>query len=464
MLKKYLSLTRCLPLAVSSVPATSPPPTNNVQTSSSVSPNSSSTSASQPPALPAKPSSLNAVVNRTASNYSPYNANRFGASPYGVGGYSSYSSPYSRFGGMNSLYGGYGNGYGGMYGGIGGMGGMYGGLGQPGMMGTDPNDPNSLTNSFNQNTQATFQMIESLVGAFGGFAQMLESTPHAEYLAAMISVAEQFSNLRNTLGSILGIFTLLRWIRTLIAKVTGRPPPADATSLTPSAFASFQGLSASSSPNNSNGPPSLSKKPFIFFLLAVFGLPYLMTKLIRSLAASQSQQQNQQHQYSLDGTAVGPDGQPLSLQHQPIDPSKLTFCRVLYDYSPPLAPPGRSSAISDAIDLTVKKGDPVAVLSKSDPMGNASEWWRCRARDGRVGYLPGVYLEEIVMKRQIEPDEGRARTMSDRSDSSRANSLKVEEKGEKVLVDRPRPPPPPKVEAKVGDISVESFQKSGFYP
>lgn len=53
---------------------------------------------------------------------------------------------------------------------MGGMGGMYGGM--PG----DPNDPNSLTNSFGQSTQATFQMIESIVGAFGGFSQMLEST------------------------------------------------------------------------------------------------------------------------------------------------------------------------------------------------------------------------------------------------------------------------------------------------
>ena len=71
----------------------------------------------------------------------------------------------------------YGGG-GGMYGGMGNMygGGMYG---QPGGMmgpGVDPNDPNSLTNSFSQSTQATFQIIENLVGAFGGVAQMLEST------------------------------------------------------------------------------------------------------------------------------------------------------------------------------------------------------------------------------------------------------------------------------------------------
>jgi len=65
-------------------------------------------------------------------------------------------------------------GMGGMYGG-----GMYGGMpgGMPGMGGQgDPNNPDSLTNRFNMSTQATFQMLEGIVGAFGGFAQMLEST------------------------------------------------------------------------------------------------------------------------------------------------------------------------------------------------------------------------------------------------------------------------------------------------
>lgn len=58
-----------------------------------------------------------------------------------------------------------------MYGG-GMYGGMPGGMGMPG----DPNNPESLTNRFNMSTQATFQMLEGIVGAFGGFAQMLEST------------------------------------------------------------------------------------------------------------------------------------------------------------------------------------------------------------------------------------------------------------------------------------------------
>jgi peroxin-13 len=138
---------------------------------------SSSAAASSiiPPSLPERPESLSSVVNRTASNYS-YNAPRSFASPYGYGGlngYSSYTSPYNRFGtgAYGSMYGsGYG-GYGGMYGGA--MPGMYGGM-PPGIPG-DPNNP-SLTQAFSQSTQATFQLIESIVGAFGGFAQMLEST------------------------------------------------------------------------------------------------------------------------------------------------------------------------------------------------------------------------------------------------------------------------------------------------
>ena len=107
--------------------------------------------------------------------------------PYGGYG-GGYSSPYSRLGGYGG-YGGYGGGMGGgmaggmgggmygSYGGYGGMygGGMYGGMPGGGMPG-DPNNPESLTGRFNMSTQATFQMLEGIVGAFGGFAQMLEST------------------------------------------------------------------------------------------------------------------------------------------------------------------------------------------------------------------------------------------------------------------------------------------------
>ncbi|RDA92906.1 hypothetical protein CP533_3881 [Ophiocordyceps camponoti-saundersi (nom. inval.)] len=327
------------------------------------------------PPLPERPSSL------AATGYSRVGTGGVGvggvgvgvgASPYGGygGAYSSpYSSPYSRFGGYGGgMYGGYGGYGGGMYGG-----GMYGGM--PGMAGGQ-NDPNSLTNRFNNGTAATFQMLEGIVTAFGGFAQMLESTYMATHSSffAMVSVAEQFGNLRDTLGSILGIFTLMRWIRTLIAKLTGRPPPADATALTPAAFARFEGRVQGP---DATQPPRASRKPLFFFLVAAFGLPYLMSKMIRSLVASHEEEERrlllQQQQQ----------------QEQALDPSKLEFCRLLYDFLPADA----NAATNNSLELHARKSDLVAVLSKNDPAGNPSEWWLCRSRDGRQGYLPSTYLE-----------------------------------------------------------------------
>jgi peroxin-13 len=250
-------------------------------------------------------------------------------------------------------------------------------------------------------------------------------------ILAMVSVAEQFGNLRDTLGSILGIFAILRWMRTLFAKLTGRPPPADATALTPSAFASFEGRKFHPD-GTPAGPPRPSKKPFFFFLAAAFGLPYLMSKLIKALAASQEEEQRR---LAASGQIqFGPDGQPIPQQ---IDPSKLDFCRVLYDFTP------ESGAAVQGVDLEVRKGDLVAVLSKSDPMGNPSEWWRCRARDGRMGYLPAVYLEAA---RKPGQPIGEIKSASQSASSVTSEGVKT-----------------PSVSGKPGDMSVESFQKSQFY-
>ncbi|KAI8959701.1 Peroxin 13, N-terminal region-domain-containing protein [Daldinia sp. FL1419] len=357
------------------------------------------------PAIPPRPDSLNSAVNQNASAYSraAYNST-----------YNPYASPYNRFGG-------YGTGMYGSMGGYGGMpsmlGGMYGGM--PGMMPNDPNNPNSLANRVNDSTQATFQMLQGIVGAFGGFAQMLESTYMATHSSffAMISVAEQLALLRNTLGSALGVFTIMRWFRTLFAKLTGRPPPVDAMALTPAAFARFEGRQA---PPGAGGQPKASRKPIIFFLLAAFGLPYVMNKIIQSLA-----RQEERKRVEIPG------------QNAPLDPNNLEFCRVLYDFTP------EAGNATQGVDLAVKKGDFIAVLSKSDPLGNPSEWWRCRARDGRLGYLPATFLE--VAKRPGQPIAAIKAAPSEPESSGKAA------------------PKPPVITSKAGDISAESFQKSQFY-
>ena len=251
----------------------------------------------------------------------------------------------------------------------------------------------------------------------------------------MVSVAEQFGNLRQTLGSVLGIYTVMRWIRTAIAKLTGRPLPADAMGLTPAGFAAFTGKLPDGSPT----PPKPSKKPFFFFVAAVFGLPYLMGKLIKALARSQEEAEKRR---MLENPQAG----------EAIDPNKLEFCRALYDFTP--------DSNMSGMDLSIKKGDMVAVLSKSDPMGNASEWWRCRSRDGRMGYLPGIYLETIQRKQPAQitsgsqsgsPAGSRTQTMTNSIATSRAATVA----GKSVEG--------PKVEGKAGDMGVESFQKGAFY-
>lgn len=258
----------------------------------------------------------------------------------------------------------------------------------------------------------------------------------------MVAVAEQFGNLRQTLGSVLGIFTLMRWIRTLIAKLTGRPPPADATALTPAAFARFEGRQApipEGAPGGPGGPPKPSRKPLFFFLLAAFGLPYVMSRVIRSLATNAEEDERRRQ---------------LMLQQQNLDPSQLEFCRVLYDFSPAAV----GQAAVQGVDLEVHKGDLVAVLSKSDPLGNPSEWWKCRARDGRIGYLPANFLE--ILRKPGQPIAAIKNTPA--SEGSRTNSLTSTVSAPGALAQMVATPPV-LPSTKVGDVTAESFQKSQFH-
>lgn len=159
-----------------------------------------------------------------------------------------------------------------------------------------------------------------------------------------------------------------------------------------------------------------------------------MTKMIRSMAASHEEEERRRQ---------------LQAQ-QPIDPSKLEFCRVLWDFSPE----SRGDAVVKGVDLEVKKGDLVAVLSKTDPLGQPSDWWRCRSRDGRMGYLPSTFLEVArrpvaAIKATASGDSSRANSLT----SSIASAVQKEPEREKVPIPVGKP----------GDISAESFQKSHFY-
>src|SRR5579862_7707652 len=164
----------------------------------------------------------------------------------------------------------------------------------------------------------------------------------------MVSVAEQFGNLRDTLGSVFGIYALMRHIRRFIARLRGRPLPPEETD-TPA------------NPNTDPNAPPLpqpSKKPLVIFLLAVFALPYLMGKLIRAMATLHSQ----------------------PLHPRPIDMSTAALYRATFDYIPRNPP----------AEISLRKGDIVAIVQRTD-----AGWWRVRLRDGREGFAPANYLEPV---------------------------------------------------------------------
>ena len=262
-----------------------------------------------------------------------------------------------------------------MYGGMPGMG-MGMGIRMYGPMGFDPANQ-SLGQTLESTTQHTFALLHSIVQTFTGVSQMLESTfmaTHSSFFA-MVGVIEQFGQLRNALGSVLGLFGLLRWMKEL---VTGRP----SNQLT-GEFREFINGKPVQGPLPPPGPRP-SRKPLIIFLLAIFGVPYAMHKLIKILTERQQQQQQQQQ------------GQVLP----PLDPTMLTFARAMYPFQP-----------TSPAELELKENEIVAVMGKLDPSTGAevdprmeveTDWWKGRTRDGREGWFPRKWVQIIEKKPEVQ--------------------------------------------------------------
>ena len=194
---------------------------------------------------------------------------------------------------------------------------------------------------------------------------MLESTffaTHSSFMA-MIGVADQFGQLRNYLGQVFSILSLYNSAKEFVYRIAGQRPPLDPSALTVDAF-------------NQEMKPKPSKKPLLIFLGLVIGLPYLMAKLIQRM---------ERNKPSLQAAATGNLAHPDQLQlQQPSDIRNLEFCKAQFDYQSNT--PG---------DLSFRKGDLVAILSKLEPN---SEWWRGRTQEGRIGIFPRNHVTLIPRK------------------------------------------------------------------
>ncbi|KAG9108825.1 Peroxisomal membrane protein PAS20 [Ceratobasidium sp. 392] len=309
------------------------------------------TSLSAPPTVPSRPDSI--ASTQPLTSLSPYSANS----------YNSYSSPYNRFG---SYGGGYGTGYGGYGGGM--YGSSYGGMyGQPqmgmgmgmGMNGMDPYNP-SLTQSVAASTQQAFGLLGNVVGTFTSFAQMLDSSFMATQssIFAILGVADQLSQLRLLLGQVAGVFGLVGWLRGWWRGERKGTMAAD--------FRRFM----RGEDGSNGGAPRPSKKPFIVILLAIFGLPYLMHKLVRALSARLPPP---------PGTA------------ERIDMSQVQFATALFDF-----------ATADPVELGLKRGDLVAIIGRTE----GGDWFRGRTREGKQGWFPANHVQ--ILKKEAKKVEENA--------------------------------------------------------
>ena len=315
----------------------------------------------------------------------------YGGMGYGGMGYGSMGYGGMGYGGMG--YGGMG--YGGMgYGGYGGM-----GFGQPG--------DSSLTQRMESGTAATFELLSSIVAAFGGFAQMLESTfmaTHSSFFA-MVGVADQFAHLRSYLGQVLSIFALARQLKNLYLRMVGRSPIAG---IDAREFGDFKKYGTQVSGKRPN------RRPLLVFFLAVIGLPYLMGKLVKLITAKQDAERSRLAQQAAEaGTNLQQlqDAQGSGM----IDPSKLTFVRSRFAYS-----------AADNLELSLKPNEIVAVLSKTNPQtGEESQWWRGRTRDGRIGWFPSTYVETLEEARDRAKKVSNAHKIEGTPSSASTSQAKV---------------------------------------
>ncbi|GAA6033933.1 hypothetical protein JCM8097_000415 [Rhodosporidiobolus ruineniae] len=406
---------------------------------SAIAPATTSTTPTAPAGAPALPDRPATMTQATTTGYgatgsalttSPYGAttssygspySRFGSTGYG-GGYGGYGSSYGSYGGYgSSLYGGGGMYGSSMYGGYGG--GMYGG-GPMGMMGAaggmyGPGEM-SLSQRMESGTAATFQILQSLVGAVGGFAQMLESTfmaTHSSFFA-MIGVAEQFGHLRNYLGQVLSVFALLRWCKALLYRLVGKTPPGEG--LTAEGFRAFEagggGGATGGGANAAGGPaaPKMSKRPLVVFFLTVIGLPWLMNRLVRLITARQEAEAarlglavGQQPQFDALGRPLPPTVSAAD-QAAALDPSQLTFVRALYPYAPPPHAADKELAFGkdDILAILAPSKEERAAQAKAAAIEGGGEggggagagtWWMGRKRDGTTGWFPSTYVRELPM-------------------------------------------------------------------
>ncbi|CAB16740.1 peroxin 13 [Schizosaccharomyces pombe] len=204
---------------------------------------------------------------------------------------------------------------------------------------------------------SSLQVIESIVGAVGSIAQVLESTLMAAHMSynTFVSVSENLNKLKSSIGAIFGIVSLLSRLKRLVLKFFKHSKIDEMNSQEYDVFEKEEG-------NHKNSIYSIVSS--LAIILGLVGLPYAIIRLFKNIYEKEKQIQQAKIRKKIDS---------------------LEFCKADYEFM----------SRDPGVEMSLKKGDIIAILSKTDTQGNPCEWWQGRKRSGETGWFPSNYCSII---------------------------------------------------------------------
>ncbi len=219
-----------------------------------------------------------------------------------------------------------------------------------------------------QTTGATsiLYTIEGMVSAFSSLSNLLESTLSATHssVLAIATVLTQLHRLKSkSVDGLLGLHGILKYLKQ-----------------------TFNVTNFNLNPRNLSLNKSLFK-PLLILGAIFFGVPFILNKIMLNF-----QRKRLISPYStLPTPTIEQTANQRSIESIP--PKKdIQFYRAEYDFIPE----------DPTVELKMNKGDLIAILNKSDPNGNPSQWWKARNKKGQYGYVPCTYLEKIELKNDYQ--------------------------------------------------------------
>ncbi|WBW74258.1 peroxin 13 [Schizosaccharomyces osmophilus] len=206
---------------------------------------------------------------------------------------------------------------------------------------------------------SALRTIEGIVSSVGSIAQVMESSLMAAHMSynTFVSVMDNFKKLRLSIGSLFSIVSLINRLKVFIYNILG------IKSNNPLTMNNYNSI------RTEEYKPSSKKSKLLSGLLfaSLFVFPYAIIKISRKIYEKEK--------------IIAKEKKSKSIQ-------ELEFCKAEFDFA----------TREPTVELALRKGDIIAVLSKYDSNGATTGWWYGRKRNGEKGWFPSNYCALIPMK------------------------------------------------------------------